>query len=67
MKTEIGTDFDLETLQTLQESIDFGLCEHLKVMEDISLVATNEFEDKLKLDAMKEEWKDVRFELNLYK
>jgi Dynein heavy chain, N-terminal region 2 len=67
MAQDVGTDKDLEQLPSLQESIDFGLAEHLKVMEDISIVATNEFEDKQKLDAMKEEWREVKFELNFYK
>lgn len=67
MAEDLSTDKDLEQLSSLQESIDFGLTEHLKVMEDVSIVATNEFEDKQKLDAMKEEWREVKFELNLYK
>jgi len=67
MSQDIGTDKDLEQLGSLQESLDFGMANHLKAMEDISIVATNEFEDKQKLDAMKEDWKEVQFELNLYK
>lgn len=67
MAEDLSTDKDLEQLSSLQESIDFGLTEHLKVMEDVSIVATNEFEDKQKLDSMKEEWREVKFELNLYK
>lgn len=67
MAKDLGTDKDLEQLPSLQESMDFGLAEHLKAMEDVSIVATNEFEDKQKLDAMKEEWREVKFELNFYK
>jgi Dynein heavy chain, N-terminal region 2 len=67
MAEDLGTAKDLEQLPSLQESIEFGLVEHLKAMEDISIVATNEFEDKQKLDAMKEEWREVKFELNFYK
>lgn len=67
MAEDLGADRDLEQLPSLQESIDIGLVEHLKTMEDISIVATNEFEDKQKLDAMKEEWREVKFELNFYK
>lgn len=67
MADQIGTETNLEELSCLQECIDENLLQHIKVMEDVSVVATNEFEDKLKLDLMKEEWKDIRFELNLYK
>ncbi|XP_065334185.1 dynein axonemal heavy chain 3 [Cloeon dipterum] len=67
MADEIGTEIDLASIYCLQDAINYGLREHLKIMEDVSIVATNEFEDKQKLDAMKEEWDGVRFELNYYK
>jgi hypothetical protein len=67
MAVEIGTSTNLQNLYCLQECIDENLLEHLKVMEDVSVVATNEFDDKLKLHLMKEEWEDIKFELNIYK
>ncbi|KAF4522383.1 hypothetical protein B566_EDAN012965 [Ephemera danica] len=67
MAAEIGTSTVLQDLCSLQECIDEDLMSHMKVMEDVSIVATNEFDDKQKLDLMVEEWKDIRFEFNLYK
>jgi hypothetical protein len=67
MMTEIGTETNLGELSCLQECVDENLIDQIKIMEDKSVVATNEFDDKLKLDMMKEEWKDIHFVLNVYK
>ncbi|XP_052130864.1 dynein axonemal heavy chain 3 [Frankliniella occidentalis] len=63
----VGVPLKPDENTSLEDMIEVGLPQHLQALEEIGVAATKEYALEKNLKKMKDEWQDMKFDLNLYR